>query len=180
MRKAILTRTYTAISLWMLMGIILLFSGCGYHRQDSSAQLPSWVRTIYIQPFENRSIELKFAPWITEDLRKEFLRDSRLTLAPKEEADVILTGRIESVYTSGLSYTRHDRAVERRVTASISAVLKDAKTGQIIWKTADIRRQEAFYVDNTLMRTEGLKEAALQKASRNIAEIIHHRITGAF
>ncbi len=157
-----------------------LVAGCGYHRQDSSAQLPEWIRSVYIAPFENKSIELKFGAWITEDLRQEFLRDSKLVLASKDDADVILTGTVESVYTTGLAYTRYDVAVERRVTGTISVVLKDAKTGEVIWKTGEIQRQEAFFVDKELMMTEGLKEAALKKMSRNLAEIIHHRITEVY
>lgn len=164
----------------LLAAAALLIQGCGYHRQDSSAQLPEWIRSVYVAPFENRSIELKFGAWITEDLRQEFLRDSKLTLTSKDDADVILTGTVESVYTTGLAYTRYDVAVERRVTGTVSVVLKDAKTGDVIWKTGDIERQEAFFVDKELMMTEGLKEAALKKMSRNLAEIIHHRITGVY
>ena len=153
---------------------------CGYHRQESDFQLPSWIRTIYIAPLENNSNELKLGTWITDELREEFLRDSGLTLVPKEKADVILEGRVISAYTTGLSYIRYDVAVERRIEVECSVKLIDAKTGKQIWQSAEIYREEGFYVAKDVITTKDHKDLALQKISRDIAGIAHHRITGVF
>ena len=164
--------------------IILLLclgcSSCGYHRQESDFQLPAWIRTIYIAPVENNSNELKLGTWITDELREEFLRDSGLTLASKEEADVILKGQVISAYTTGLSYVRYDVAVERRIEVECSVKLINAKTGRQIWQSADIYREEGFYVAKDVMITKDHKDIALQKISQDIAAIAHHRITGVF
>ncbi len=158
----------------------LMCSSCGYHRQETTVQLPDWVRTIYIAPLKNNSNELRLGTWITDELREEFLRDSGLKLVPKEEADVILEGRVLSAYTSGLSYVRYDVAVERRIGVECAVTLTEAKTGNEIWKSTTIYREEGFYVAKDIMTTEDHKDTALQKISQDIAEIIHHRITGVF
>jgi len=171
----------TAIVRLLAAGVLCIFClSCGYHRQETTAQLPPWIRSIYIAPIKNNSNELRLGTWITQELREEFLRDSGLKLVPKEEADVILQGRVISAYTSGLSYIRYDVAVERRVSVECAIKLVDARTGKEIWQTSNIYKEEGFYVDKDIMGTEDLKRTALKKISQDIAEIAHHRITGVF
>lgn len=161
--------------------ILGLLSGCGYRIQHGeNPAIPSWIRTVYVAPWENRSNELLLGAWITDELRREFLRSGPLALASPEEADVILEGEVASVATSGLSYVRYDLTIERRISAVCSVRMVDRKTGDVLWQTADISRYEDFLVGRELMETEGLKDEALRRLSRNVAEIIHHRIAGLF
>jgi outer membrane lipopolysaccharide assembly protein LptE/RlpB len=155
-------------------------SGCGYHCAERIESLPPWIKTVYVAPLANRSNELLLGVWITEELRHEFLRGRGLKLVPKDEADVILEGEIVSTSTSGLSYIRYDQAVERRITAECSVHLVCRESGKVIWQTSNIAREEEFLVGKDVMQTEGLKGEALQKLSRDVAEIIYHRITGVF
>ena len=163
-----------------ILGLFCLFlSGCGYHHSER-AGLPPWIKTIYVAPWSNRSNELLLGTWITEELRHEFLRGSGLKLAPKDEADVILTGKVVEIRTSGLSYVRYDQAIERRITADCAVYLIHRKTGKVLWKTTDIIREEGFLVGRSIMETEGLKDEALHKISHDVADIVYHRITGVF
>jgi len=164
----------------LVLILCLACTSCGYHRQESTVQLPEWVRTIYIAPLKNNSNELRLGTWITDELREEFLRDSGLKLVPREEADVILEGRVLSAYTTGLSYVRYDVAVERRIGVECSVTLTEARTGKEIWQSATIYREEGFYVAKDIMTTEDHKDTALKKISQDIAEIVHHRISGVF
>ena len=154
-------------------------SGCGYHCAER-VELPSWIKTVYVAPWANRSNELLLGVWITEELRHEFLRGRGLKLVPKDEADVILEGEIVSTDTYGISYIRYDQAVERRITAECSVHLVHRESGRVIWQTSNIAREEEFLVGKDVMNTEGLKDEALQKLSRDVADIVYHRITGVF
>ncbi len=158
----------------------LFLSACGYHRQETELQLPSWIRNVYVAPWKNNSTELHLGQWITDELRQEFLRDSGLTLSPKEEADIILYGTVLSAYTTGLSYVSYDQAIERRISVECEVRLVDAKSGKEIWKSPPIYREEGFYVGKDIMTTEDLKNLALKKISQDIAQIIHHRIAGVY
>ncbi len=164
----------------LILFIVLFLSACGYHRQETEVQLPSWIRTVYIAPWKNNSTELHLGQWVTQELREEFLRDSGLELVPRDQADIILEGTIESAYTTGLSYVRYDVSVERRIGVECSVRLVDAKTGKEIWKSPPIYREEGFYVGKSLMKTEDFKEKALRKISEDLAEIIHHRVAGVY
>ena len=157
----------------------LFIPGCGYHHSER-AGLPPWIKTIYVAPWANRSNELLLGTWITEELRLEFLRGRGLGLAPRNEADVILKGKVVEVRTSGLSYVRYDQAIERRITVDCAVYLTDRKTGRVLWKTTDIVREEGFLVGMTIMETNDLKDEALHKISHDVADIVYHRITGVF
>jgi len=175
--------TGTRLQLYCILScciLAVLVVSCGYHRAETAADLPDWIRSIYVEPWENNSSETEVSVWITDALREEFLRDSGLVLTSKEDADVILTGRVESVHVTGVAYISYDVAVEERVSANLSVRLYERKTGAEIWKSADIHREENFYVARKMMITESLKDEALQKLSRNVAEIIHHRVTGIY
>lgn len=158
-----------------------LVSGCGYRLiQGTNPAIPSSMRSIYIEPVKNKSNELLLGTWITDELRHEFLRSGPLKLASREEADVILEGEIVNLTTSGLSYIRYDQTIERRIYAECAVRLVDARTGDVLWQTANISRDEDFFVGRELLETEGLKEESLKRLSRVVAEVIHHRISGLF
>nr|HDN00722.1 hypothetical protein [Deltaproteobacteria bacterium] len=155
-------------------------SGCGYHCAERVESLPPWIKTVYVEPWSNCSNELLLGVWITEELRHEFLRGRGLKLVSRDEADVILKGEIISTSTGGVSYIRYDKAVERRIAAEYSVHLVYRETGQVIWQTSNIAREKEFLVGKDIMQTEALKDEALQKLGRDVAEIIYHRITGVF
>jgi outer membrane lipopolysaccharide assembly protein LptE/RlpB len=162
-----------------LVQLFLFFPGCGYHRAER-VDIPAWIKTIYVAPWTNRSNEFLVGSWITDELRQEFLRGSALGIASREEADVILEGEVVSVSTSGLSYVRYDQAIERRIVAQCSVRMKDRKTGKVLWQTSDIVRENEFLVGREVMETEANKNYALQTLSRDVAEMIYHRIAGVF
>jgi hypothetical protein len=162
---------------------LVLFCGlasCGYHQAERTVALPGWIRTVYVAPWENRSNELELAAWITDELRQEFLRGSALALAQSDEADVLLEGEVVTVTTSGLSYVRYDQAVERSIAAECAVRLVERKSGRVLWEAENIMREEDFLVGRHVMETEGRKDEALKKISRDVAELIYHRVTGIF
>ncbi len=173
-RRSLLSDLSALCILWISL------SGCGYHCAERVESLPPWIKTVYVEPWSNCSNELLLGVWITEELRHEFLRGRGLKLVSRDEADVILKGEIVSTITGGVSYIRYDQAVERRIVAEYSVHLVYRESGQVIWQTSNIAREEEFLVGKDIMQTEALKNKALQKLSRDVAEIIYHRITGVF
>jgi len=167
-------------ALLFVVASILLLAGCGYHRAERGAALPDWIRTIYVAPLANQSNELLLGSWITDDLRREFLRGSGLRLVREEEADVLLEGKVVGISTGGLSYLRYDQAVERRIAVECEVRLKNRNTGETLWESGIILREEGFLVGRDIMATEGLKQDALRKISLDVADLVYHRVTQVF
>ncbi len=166
---------------WVLMFFLTgLMSGCGYRFAERSDVLPVGIQTVYVEPFVNRSNEFQLASWITDDLRREFLRGGALRLAERENADVIIEGEVKKVEVSGLSFLTYDKAVERRINVECAVRMKDGQTGRILWQTANLVRDEGFLTGRDNMESDALKVNASRKLSRYLAEIIYHRVTGIF
>lgn len=157
-----------------------VLAGCGYKFAERSESLPSWIQTVYVAPFENRSNEFRLASWITEDLRREFLRGGALRLVEKDDADVIIEGEVRKVEVSGLSFLAYDKAVERRINVECAVRMKDRRSGRILWQTANLVRDEGFLTGRDNMESEALKSDASRRLSRYMAELIYHRVTGVF
>jgi len=173
------TFSRTSIPFFLLLAVLL--SSCGYHVARRSPALPSWIKSVYVEPFKNNSNELLLGAWITEALRDEILRSPRFTLTSKDKAQVIIRGKVEEVESEGLSYVRYYRSVERSVKVKVSFDLLDARTRQSLWGGGgELEREEAFLVGEDIMKTEGYKERALRKVSTDLAEILYHRLEGVY
>ena len=167
-------------SLVAVLAIPFLIAACGYHLAKRSPVIPEWMKNVYVEPFENNSNDLLLGQWITQAIRDEFLRGSSFNLTSKDKADIIIRGKVEEVQSEGLSYVRYDRTVERSVTVKVSFDLVDASSGQSIWGGGEIEREEAFFVGNSAIKTQGYKEEALRKLSLDLAEILYHRLVGVY
>lgn len=164
----------------LLFAVSIMLFSCGYHVAKSSSAIPSWMKNVYVEPFENNSNELLLGAWITEGLRHEFLRSSRFVLTSRDQAHVIIKGKVEEVEAKGLSYVRYDKAIERSVKVKISFDLIDAATGQSLWGGGELEREEAFSVGTDVMKTQGLLNEALRKISQDLSEILYHRLEGVY
>ncbi len=173
---------------WLRAGKILVLLSfqvfflvsCGYRPVTRHEALPEWVKNVYVEPFSNNSNELLLGQWITERIREELLRSKRFNLTSRDEADVVLTGRVEEVYSKGLSYVRYNVAVERRVKVKVSFDLIEPKTGHSLWERGEIVREEPFFVGQDVMTTQLNKDKSLHKISQDMAEILYHRLEGVF
>ncbi len=162
--------------------ILLLFlASCGYQLEGRpTAFSPSW-QTIYVPVWENPTSDIRFGEIMAEALRERIELAGDLRLAPPEKADLILKGKILSVYVGGLSFDEYTQTLERRVSVRATAELVDRK-GHVIWRNTNIYRYEDYPVVREIAGEEidPGREIALKKISRDLAEIIYHQITAAF
>ena len=79
---------------------------------------------------------------------------------------------------AGVSYVLSQKAGEGHVYVPQQELVRES--GKILWETVNIVREETFLVEKDVMKTEGNKDEALRKLSRNVAEIVYHRIAGVF
>ncbi len=159
----------------------LILFGCGYQLEGRPLNFsPSWER-IYIPVWENPTSDIRFGEILTEALRERIEMAGDLEISSPEEADLILKGKILSVEVGGLSYDEYTQTLERRVSVRAKAELVDRK-GRVIWRNNNIYRYEDYPVVREMVGEEvdPGREIALEKISRDLAEIIYHQIISAF
>jgi hypothetical protein len=127
-----------------LAGVIFLaFGGCGYQFVGESSLLPKDARTIYLEPFVNRSRDVGMEKELTTALRGEFYRRGQLAVVERsEQADVILTGVVRSLERNVASVNRKDEVLQYESVLLLDVTLRRREPNEILWRGQGLRLTE--------------------------------------
>ena len=115
-------------------------SGCGYQFSGDSSILPKDARTIYVEPFVNRSRDVGMDKELTSALRGEFYRRGRLNVVEQsEQADVILSGVIRSLDQNVASVNRKDEVLQYESVLILDVTLRRREPNEILWRGQGVR-----------------------------------------
>ena len=161
--------------------LLLLLSGCGYHTPGAS---DTWVggeaRTLYVQLFDNQTIEPYLENYITDALIAELAvsRLFELTENPGK-ADVRLVGNVKDFTESATSYGKSDQITEYSATMAIAVRLLDKNSSDIIWQKNLTRSEDYLATINKNLQLEGQRLAAI-RVSQRLAEDIYASMLNSF
>ena len=161
--------------------LLLLLSGCGYHTPGAS---DTWVggeaRTLYVQLFDNQTIEPYLENYITDALIAELAvsRLFELTENPGK-ADVRLVGAVKTFTDSASSYGSSDQITEYSATMAIAVRLLDKNSSDIIWQQNLSRSEDYLATINKNLQLEGQRLAAI-RVSQRLAEDIYASMLNSF
>jgi hypothetical protein len=120
-----------------------VFGGCGYQFVGESSLIPKGARTIYVEPFVNRSRDVGMEKELTTALRGEFYRRDQLTVVDRsEQADLILTGVIRSIERNVASVNRRDEVLQYESVLVLDVTLRRREPNEILWRGQGIRLTE--------------------------------------
>ena len=134
-------------SLMLLVGgtLVIALAGCGYQFVGEGTMLPKDVKTIYVDPFVNRTRDVGLDKELTTALRGEFYRRAQLRVVDRvEQADVILSGVVRSLDSSVASVNRHDEALQYESVLNLDVTLRRREPDEIIWRGQGVRLTELY------------------------------------
>ena len=161
--------------------LLLLLSGCGYHTPGAS---DTWVggeaRTLYVQLFDNQTIEPYLENYITDALIAELAvsRLFELTENPGK-ADVRLVGAVKTFTDSARSYGSSDQITEYSATMAITVRLLHKNNSDIVWQQSLTRSEDYLATINKNLQLEGQRLAAI-RVSQRLAEDIYASMLNSF
>jgi len=135
--------------------------GCGYTFRSN---LPSHIKTIYIEKFNNEiefiSESTDYSSYfpglendLTEVVEERFIFEGTLKLVDeKAKADLVLTGDLTDYIKQPLRYS-DDEVEEYRLSIVVNCEIKDVKEDEIFWKDS-IVGDTTYFVIGTLAKTE--------------------------
>jgi hypothetical protein len=130
---------------WLGTVLILALSGCGYRLAGESDFLPQDIRTIYVEPFIDRSRDIGVAAELTSALRSEFYRRGPLRLVEQpDQADAILTGVVRQFIANVASVNRRDEVLQYEAVLVLDATLRRREPSEILWRTQGTRLTDIF------------------------------------
>lgn len=121
---------------------LALAAGCGYSFSGSS--LPSYIGTIAIPVFENKSLDATIADEVTTGISDRFMSDNRLKIAREAHADCILEGKVSMYDRRVYSYTPGQEPEEYIVVIVIAVVLKDRVKNKDLWSNERLQTTATY------------------------------------
>ncbi len=162
----------------ILLLIPLTLLGCGYTPVALGPGIG--VKTLFIEPMDNRTAEPFLDRLVTNSLIERFGRDSRLTLVKNRNiAEAILAGSVNSYSRSSVSYDKKDKIREYRSIMTVNASLRRVADNKILWK------DNVSWTEESMNRSDRSKQednetAAIQKITERLAEQLYNRLQENF
>jgi outer membrane lipopolysaccharide assembly protein LptE/RlpB len=120
--------------------LLAVLGGCGYQFAGESSLLPEDARTIYVEPFVNRSRDVGMDKELTSALRGEFYRRGRLSVVDQsEQADLILSGVVRSLERSVASVNRKDEVLQYESVLTLDVTLRRREPNVVLWRGQGVR-----------------------------------------
>jgi hypothetical protein len=134
-------RYWTKVTRCSFVGAALFaMFGCGYQLSGDSTFLPKDIRTIYIEPFINRSRDVGVDKEISTALKGEFYRRGPLRVVDEmEQADAILTGLVASLESHAASVNRFAEVLQYESVLVVDITLRRRQPDEIIWQSLGLR-----------------------------------------
>ena len=129
----------------LAVGALLGSLGCGYQLTGQSSLLTKDIRSIYVEPFINRSRDVGIDKEMTTALRSEFYRHGQLKVVDQaEQADVIVTGVIRSLDSTVASVNKYNEVLQFEAAMLIDVILRRREPDEILWRGVNVRLTQLF------------------------------------
>jgi hypothetical protein len=147
---------------------MLMLGGCGYsfpHVYEGSH------RSIYMPTWQNRTNKLGLDMKIYQSLSRWFQKTEAVDLTKeKSGADFILAGEILSIDLPSVSWNSVSDTTGTKVILYVRYVLKDSKSGKILWEVPKKLYTEDYTVKTV---TSAADDEALAKIIEDMSEEIY-------
>ena len=130
---------------WLGVLFLSLACGCGYQFVGESSLLPKEARTIYVEPFINRSRDVGIEKELTTATRGEFYRRGELRVVDDiNQADVILSGVIRSLESTVATVNREDEVLQYEAVMILDVTVRRREPDEILWRGQAVRLNQVY------------------------------------
>lgn len=155
--------------------LTLSLSACGYQLAGRGGHIPDEIKSVAIPVFENKTMEPVIEEEFTPMIIREFIKDSRIKVVDRTEADIVLNGNVNSYKESPLSFDQNQEVLEYRITVTTHLKITRQKINNIIWEK-DIIKSSEYKVSSNVMTTRTSKLLALKEIAKNLSEEVTDRV----
>lgn len=163
-----------AVSGTLVVAVLLLTAGCGYHVGGKADTVPKSVETIAVLPFVNGSNRYKLSDKMQQAISRELVSRTRFRVVrDPDAADAVLQGSLGNVLTYPVVF---DPATNKTTIVQISvfvqAKLTDRKTGKILYDRPLSEVRNSYEISLYANQYFDESELALERVSADLARNI--------
>jgi hypothetical protein len=170
-----------------ILGVLCAASGgCGYALAGRGAFLPSYIRTIGIPTFVNRTSVFNLETMLTQKVRSEFIGRGKYQILPENTGvDAVLTGEVTSVNIAPASFSAQQLATRYVLTMSAKIELRDVRENKLLWENPSLLFRQEYEATSGRNVTDPAAYfqqdvTALERISTDFARTIVSAILEAF
>jgi outer membrane lipopolysaccharide assembly protein LptE/RlpB len=154
----------------ILLGQVLMTSGCGYHIAGSVRNLPGGVNSLGIPIFKNLTREYKLEQQITAAVLREFTLRTKIPVNSQANGvDAILVGEIRSLNATPTTFGSDAFASAFLVTVEMSVKLVRLKDGSVLFENPGYSFQERYVMSTKVTQFFSEQNSALDRLARDFA-----------
>lgn len=176
-----------ALTLAVVLMAAAAHAGCGYALAGRGSFLPSYIRTVGVPQFENRTATARIEQVLTEKVRVEFIGRGRYTIRPDTVgADAALTGEIAEFSVQPVGFTEQQLASRYLFTVIMRVRFTDTRTNEVLWSDDALRFTAEYELStrsNAALDGAGFldqESSAFDRVSNDIARSVVTAILEAF
>jgi outer membrane lipopolysaccharide assembly protein LptE/RlpB len=173
------------MGLRLLLLVIILCSGCGYHPLTSTVIHDSaQQKSIYIPVFVNRSYRATLEAFLANSITEQFARRRGKWRIAGEGADYLLSGVIISYDLVPVAYTyrdaqKLDTVAEYRATITTEITLRKNGARDILWKRR-LTLYQNIPANSNISIQQNSEDAAIQEICQKLAQDIYVSLSDDF
>ncbi len=128
----------------LLLGAVLA-AGCGYQFSGKGEGFPRDVRTVFVEPFINRTKEVGIERQFLAILKSELHQKGQMKLVDSpEEADAVLSGVLRTFDSRVVGVNRHDEALQYEMLLVLDMTLRRRAPDEVLWRTQGARFSDVY------------------------------------
>lgn len=145
MRETKNSKFKTKNSFAFLVLAIVAVAGCGYQFSGNGEAFPKDVRTVFIEPFVNRSREVGVEGDISSALKSEFHRQGQLVVVDRsEQADATLSGVVRAFDRHVVAVNRHAEALQYEAALVVDITFRRRSPDEVLWQSRGLRLTDVY------------------------------------
>ena len=153
----------------------LLLAGCGYHSPYKDRVIAENKKTsLYLSVWKNNTNELGLEGQILQSIADWLQESKHIALTTREdEADLVLSGSIDSIYLQATAFSGSDRATSIKARLNTSYQLVRRQSGERVKQTQNTLREATYSVNSDAVSTQSRKRNALAGIANAVGEQIY-------
>jgi len=158
-----------------LLAILLLsLVGCGYALVGKGSNIPDDVKSVYLQPLQNRTPRQQVEQELTTAIAQELVTRQRFAVVGSEtEATAEITGAVTGFGVTPVTFDNTGKATQYEIAITAQITFKRVGTeGKVIWKSDRYTFRENYPVDPSSAEYFDREDQAIELASKRFAETL--------
>jgi hypothetical protein len=169
-----------------LLFLAVATTGCGYALAGRGSSLPSYIRTIGVPTFVNRTTVFNLETMLTQKVRSELIGRGKYQILPQATGvDAVLTGEVTAVSIVPSSFTAQQLASRYAITMTARVELRDVRENKVLLENPSVMFRQEYEATSGRGVTDAVaffqQDAnALERMSTEFARTIVSAILEAF